>query len=172
MAKIACSLLKNKADLCLKIQRKLLLGWGSKEGIYMLWNEWHACTNSRRPDISKVSDRAVYTALFPLRIQRFLPWQGLKDPWREDEVGSGGWQGKSKMSKVTVCVWCFFLFLPRLPFLCFVSLCCFSNHCSLNSVVRNFLFTFYYNGLFKMIDRSLSWPKTRLALNVEKKSDK
>lgn len=26
MAKIACSLLKNKADLCLKIQMKLLLG--------------------------------------------------------------------------------------------------------------------------------------------------
>lgn len=90
MAKIACSLLKNKADLCLKIQMKLLLGWGSKEGIYVLWNEWHACANSRRPDISKVSDRAVYTALFPLWIQRFLPWQDLKDPWPL----WGGWGGE------------------------------------------------------------------------------
>lgn len=49
----------------------------------------------------------------------------------------------------------------------FASWCCFFNHCSLSSVARNFLFTFYYNGLFKMTDRSLfSWPKTRLALNV------
>lgn len=58
----------------------------------MLWNEWHACTNSRRPDISKVSDRTVYTALFPLQIQRFLPWQGLKDPW----PWWGGGRGKRK----------------------------------------------------------------------------
>lgn len=28
----------------------------------------------------------------------------------EDEDGSGGWQGKSKMSKVTVCMHAFFLF--------------------------------------------------------------
>lgn len=53
----------------------------------MLWNEWHACANSRRPDISKVSDRAVYTALFPLQTRRFLGRQGPKDPW----PWWGGW---------------------------------------------------------------------------------
>lgn len=38
---------------------------------------------------------------------------------------------------------------------------CFFNHCSLSSVARNFLFTFYYNGLFKMTDRSL-FPDLKL----------
>lgn len=111
MVKIACSLLKNKADLCLKIQMKLLLRWGSKEGIYMLWNEWHACANSRRPDISKVSDRAVYTSLFPLQIQRFLPCQCLKDPW--PQWGGRGGRGKKKWGRwLYVCVLDFFFFFP------------------------------------------------------------
>lgn len=108
LVKIASSLLKNKANLCLKIQMKLLLRWGSKEGIYMLWNEWHACANSRRPDISKVSDRAVYTAFFALQIQRFLPWQSLKDPW----LGWGGGRGKRKNEQSDcMCLISFYLFI-------------------------------------------------------------
>lgn len=177
MAKIACSLLKNKADLCLKIQMKLLLGWGSKEGIYMLWNEWHACANSRRPQagyFQGIRQSCIYCTFSPLdpkvsplaRSERPLAFVG-RMRWG---VGTG--RGKVKWARWLYVCDAFFYFPPRLLFLCFVSLCCFSNHCSLNSVVRNFLFTFYYNGLFKMIDRSLSWPKTRLALNVEKKSGK
>lgn len=66
------------------------------------------------------------------------------------------------MSKVTRYVCLIFIFIVqsdcpvivlRLLVLCELA-SCFSNHCSLNSVVRNFLFTFYYNGLFKMIDHS------------------
>lgn len=76
----------------------------------MLWNEWHACANSRRPDISKVSDRAVYTALFPLQIRRFLPWQGPKDPGSggEDRVGVGWeeWGNKNEHGDRV----CFYIF--------------------------------------------------------------
>lgn len=77
----------------------------------MLWNEWHACANSRGPDISKVSDRAVYTAVFPLQLPMFLPRQRLKDPlplWRQ-WGGQGGAEEEGKIpSKVIIGLFLFF----------------------------------------------------------------
>lgn len=77
----------------------------------MLWNEWHACANSRGPDISKVSDRAVYTAVFPLQLPMFLPRQRLKDPlplWRQ-WGGQGGAEEEGKiLSKVIIGLFLFF----------------------------------------------------------------
>lgn len=62
----------------------------------MLWNEWHACANSRRPDISKV---CTFSPLDP----KVSPLARSEGPLAF--VGRmRGWQGKSKMSKVTGCV--------------------------------------------------------------------
>lgn len=79
----------------------------------MLWNEWHACANSRGPDISKVSDRAVYTVVFPLRLPMCLPRQRLKDPLplRRQWGGQGGAEEEGKIpSKVIIGLFLFFAF--------------------------------------------------------------
>lgn len=89
----------------------------------MLWNEWHACTNSRRPDISKVSDELHILHPSPFRsegfslgkVQRTLALVG------RTELGMG-WMEWGNENEHGDCV-CFIFIFPNFP----CRLCCGSS---------------------------------------------